>query len=562
VNEETTVSGEPGDPRRWLALPIAAAALFLGLALDAARRETPSIDEFAHVPAGYADLRYGRFDVYAKNPPLAKMLLALPGALTGDVRVAAPHENPFAWGPWRYGQRFMHANAARYFDIFFRARAVVVGFALLTAALLFAWGRALFGVRGAAISTSLFLLSPTLLAHGHLATLDVPCAFAVLASAFSVRAAVRRPQLARWLLAGAVWGVAWLVKFTAVLLLPAFAALALVARWPAWRRALGDFAALLLMALLVVNLGMGLRGSAGRLGDYAFGSDFARGLQSWLPAGLPVPLPRDYVRGFDAQMRDVERGEFPAYLRGAWSREGWGYYEAVALLVKTPEPFVAMLLACPFFLARRRLERKELFAVLAPLLVVGGMMTGMNRLNVGLRYLLPVFPFLYLLIGSLFAKPARGSAAVAALVLTYYAGTALVVHPDHLAYFNPLSGGPRNGHRWLLDSNLDWGQDLYRLPAALEARDVHEPIWLLYFGHVDPALYGIRYELLPREPVEGVIAVSVSYLMGFAYPATAPDGRLVPVRADRAAWLRDREPVARLGSIWLFDTRGSGAPSE
>src|SRR5574342_1102823 len=144
--------GERGGSRRWLALPIAAAALFLVLALDAARRETPSIDEFAHVPAGYAHLAYGRFDVHAKNPPLAKVLLALPGALIGDVVVPPPRENPFAWGPWLYGRRFMEANAARYFDIFFRARAVVVGFSLLTAALLFAWGRALFGVRGAAIS--------------------------------------------------------------------------------------------------------------------------------------------------------------------------------------------------------------------------------------------------------------------------------------------------------------------------------------------------------------------------------------------------------------------------
>src|SRR5262245_36540006 len=144
--------GRAAGSTRVLALPLAAAALFLVLALDAARRETPTNDEFAHVPAGYAHAVLGRFDVHSKNPPLAKLLLALPGVVTGDVRVPPPRENPFAWGPWDYGDRFMRANAPRYFEIFFAARAVVVAFTLATAALLLAWGRILFGLRGAAVA--------------------------------------------------------------------------------------------------------------------------------------------------------------------------------------------------------------------------------------------------------------------------------------------------------------------------------------------------------------------------------------------------------------------------
>jgi hypothetical protein len=533
----------------------------LGLALHAARLETPTIDEFAHVPAGYAHVATGRFDVHSKNPPLAKALLALPGVVGGGVSVPPPQENPFAWGPWHYGRRFMEANAGRYFEIFFRARAVAVAAVLATAALLFAWTRRLFGVRAASVATALFLLCPTILAHGHLATLDAISMLAVLASAFAVRGAVRDPRLARWLFAGAVWGAALLCKFTALLLLPAYAGLALFARWPDRRRGGGDFAALALCALLVVNLGMGFAGSGERLGAFRFGSDFARALQARLPGWLPVPLPRDYVRGFDAVQRDVEHGEFPSYLRGVWSREGWWYYEAVAFLVKTPEPFLALLLGSAFFLARARLPRRELVSLLAPLAAVALAMTLLNRLNIGLRYLLPVFPFLYLLLGALFARPGRVSTAVAALVLAYYAGTALVVHPAHLAYFNPLSGGPSRGHRWLLDSNLDWGQDLYRVPAALEARGIHEPVQLLYFGHVDPRLYGLDAIPLPPGPVDGVVAVSVTYLAGFSYPVTAPDGRLVPVAPDHARWLRERAPAARLGSIWLYDLRARRSPS-
>jgi hypothetical protein len=539
----------------WLALPIGAAALFLALALHAARLETPTIDEFAHVPAGYAHAAAGRFDVHSKNPPLAKLLLALPGVVGGGVAVPAPHENPFAWGPWHYGRRFMDANGARYFDVFFRARAVAVAATLAAAALVFAWGRALFGARAAAVATALFLLCPTLLAHGHLATLDAVTMLAMLASAYAVRGAVLRPSLARWAAAGVVWGLALLCKFTALLLLPAYAALALAARGREWRRGAGDLAALALTALLLVNAGMAFRGSGDALGGFRFGSDFARGLQGALPAWLPVPLPRDYLRGFDAVQRDVEHGEFPAYLRGEWSQDGWWYYEAVALWVKTPEPVLALLLACPFFVSRARLPRRELAALLAPLAAVGLAMTGLNRLNIGLRYLLPIFPFLFLAIGACFARSGRAPAFVAGLAVAYSAATALAVHPAHLAYFNLLSGGPANGHRWLLDSNLDWGQDLYRLPAELAARGVREPVKLLYFGHVDPRLYGIDSVRLPPGPAVGVVAVSVTYLMGFSYPVTTPDGRFVPVGTDHVAWLRGREPDARLGSLWLFDLR-------
>jgi hypothetical protein len=129
------------------------------------------------------------------------------------------------------------------------------------------------------------------------------------------------------------------------------------------------------------------------------------------------------------------------------------------------------------------------------------------------------------------------------------------VHPDYLAYFNAAAGGEDGGHRLLLDSNLDWGQDLYRLPAALDRLGYAGKIGLLYFGHVDPALYGIRHEIIPKFPVTGVLAVSVNFLMGAEYAAVAPGGQLVWVEKDHLAWLRSQQPVARCGSIWIFDTR-------
>jgi hypothetical protein len=549
--------------RAWLALPWAAACLFAGLALHAGRIETPTIDEFAHLPAGHAVLAHGELGLYAKNPPLGKALLALPREIAGEPRVPPPHEPDFGWGPWQYGLRFMRANARDYFAIFASGRAVTTALALLAAALVFRWARELFGPAAASLSTALFLLSPTLLAHGHLATLDVACATSILASVWALRRAYRRggegpAGLLGFAAAGALWGIALLVKFTAVLLLPVWLALAALERRGRWRRATSELLVLGAVALLLVNAGMGFRGSFSSLGSYRFGSELARELQAALPAATPVPLPRDWLRGFDAQKRDIERGEFPAYLRGEWSREGFWYYEAVALAVKTPLPLLAALALAPLALVRRPPARGELAWLLLPMALLGALLTGLNQLNVGIRYLLPLQPFAFVALAGVWRTWGRAGRGAGLVLVALALITALRVHPAYLGYFNALAGGPAGGHRWLLDSNLDWGQDLYRVAPALAERGAREPVWLLYFGHVDPALYGIDFRVPPDHPVEGLLAVSVSYLQGFAYPAPAPGGRSLPVEAGRMAWLRDREPDARLGSIWLFDLRRPG----
>jgi hypothetical protein len=269
-----------------------------------------------------------------------------------------------------------------------------------------------------------------------------------------------------------------------------------------------------------------------------------------------VPVPAAWLSGFDAQKRDTEAGEFGSYLLGEWSQSGWWYYDAVALGVKTPLPVLLLLLFVPLSLRRARLSGTELAFLLVPPLAVGAMMAGFNRVQVGVRYLLPLLPFGCLLLGAVWSELLRSRARwLAALVVGWLAAGAAIRHPEHLAHFNVLAGGPAGGHRVLADSNLDWGQDLYRLRPALDRLGHAGRIGLLYFGHVRPALYGIDYELVPPQPAPGIMAVSVNYLLGYRYPATAPDGRLVPIGRDHLEWLRDQEPVARAGTIWIFDTR-------
>lgn len=549
-----------GEARAWLVLPLLCGFAFVLMAFDAARLETPTIDEFAHVPAGFAYLDAGRFELYAKSPPWMQVLLALPAAALQQVEVPEPRSTAQNWGPWLYGYQFMSANVENYFAIFTLARTVSIAMVCITALLLFVWARRLFGLRGASLAASLFLLSPMLLAHGHLATVDVGCMASVFAVIFCLRWACERPGALRMAATGLALGAALLVKFTALLLVPAVVALILWHGRTNKRRAVLYAVTVLASALFLVNAGMGFEGSMRSLGSFEPSSELIAGLRAALPAWLPVPLPEDYLLGFDAVRVDTERGEFGSYLLGEWTQEGRWYYNLVAFALKTPLPLLALILVSPWFLLRSGVRGRELSFLLVPPLLLIVMMAGFNRAGIGLRYLLPAYPFLFVSVASIWMHAGRRTGALLAVgLVAYYALLAATLHPAHLSYFNVFAGGPEGGHRYLVDSNLDWGQDLYRLQPALDELGVREPIGLLYFGHVHPAMYGISYRLIPPRPQPGVFAVSTTFLMGNPYVATAPDGSIVSIGRDHAAWLRDRTPVRREASIWIFDTRSSEA---
>ena len=568
------------ESRGWLALPALAALVYLALALHAARVETPTVDEFAHVPAGVASWRQGRTDLYRSNPPLTKLLLAAPLAVDPSVHDPPVRETPLLWGPWEYGHRFLNANREDYLALMFRARCVAVALGLLAGVVVFRWARDAFGLRAAAAVASLFLLCPNVLAHGHLATIDLAALCTVLLALFALRWAYGSSSAARLTLAGAALGLALATKFSAVLLLPVVAVLAVTERWrleegPPARRLLHaarDFAWMLVAALVVVNASVGFEGAFEPLGNLPLRSQFATGLQAVLPGGLPVPLPREYVLGFDGAKEILEHGEFGSYLLGRWSAQGWWYYNLVAWSVKLPLAVLLLLTAAvPLWWRRLRSrpggwrgpggpDRRELLFLLLPLVTLMGVFSMSSNLNIGIRHLLPALPFVFLLLGPNFTpKATRVGERLCRWAMGLALGASVVnaatLHPDYLTFFNALAGGPARGGEWLIDSNLDWGQDLYRVPAAVAAIAKDEIPYLLYFGHVDPALYGLRYRLLPPTPVEGIVAVSENFFRGAAYLSVSPDGAMIGVAGDTAAWLQAYEPVARVGSIRLYDTR-------
>ncbi|MFH1569273.1 MAG: hypothetical protein ABIL09_14860, partial [Gemmatimonadota bacterium] len=294
----------------------------------------------------------------------------------------------------------------------------------------------------------------------------------------------------------------------------------------------------------------------------------------WVAYGMD---PRPYLDVFCSQLHDLGGGH-RAYLMGSLSTRGWWYYYSVALALKTPIPTMLPAAAGAVGLWRRGpAVRLELAFLAGPVAVFAAAFTLSPGKDIGVRYLLPVYPFLYVLagqaasaaldLGRAVASPGRWRAIAAAGLCAWYAVGTLSHHPHHLAYFNELAGGPRGGHRYLVDSNLDWGQDLKGLKRYMDERGVKR-IALSYFGTVDPALYGLEYDwlpsyLLPRRPTEasgeppqrGLVPVSVTNLAGVYLDLDGSMGRFF----DR---LRRLEPVATIGySICVYDLDGGSEPT-
>ena len=148
-------------------------------------------------------------------------------------------------------------------------------------------------------------------------------------------------------------------------------------------------------------------------------------------------------------------------------------------------------------------------------------------------------------------------AGLLGLCLWLLVGT-LRIHPSYLAYFNEFWGGPANGYKYLVDSNLDWGQDLKNL-AAYMRRSGLEKIKLEYYGPSDPRIYGITYEpLRPGQPTAGTVAISVTFLQGLYQCRGATGCYSDPICLRAFNWLKQYEPIAKIGySIFVYQIPGS-----
>jgi hypothetical protein len=640
----------PGNLRAWLLTILAAIALLTlhyALAYASLRSENPTVDEVAHLPAGVTYWQKGTFRLYHHNPPLAKLVAALPVVLAGAITDPLYTLNSWASdspSQATFGESFALYNAKNYFELFTRARGVMPIFSVIGGIFIFAWSSRLYGRLGGLLSLTLWCLCPNILAHARLVTSDVAGAAMGLAATFAFWHYLKRPAILGATVAGVALGLAELTKFS-LLLLYAYWPLLWLARILFERdfvgfprrlfRDTGHGLLIVAVSVFVIDLGYQFEKVGTKLGSFEFVSkSLTRPLTAaeaskprpksqnplfdlgwkfrinrfrgtWLE-GMPVPLPYHFLAGFDEQRIETEgmpaiwqnpdagpneKLGYSVYLDGTLRTGGWWYYYLACLAYKVPEGTWLVVLGSFVALAARKRSRAQWFdefAVLAFPAIVLFAMTALTDINLGLRYVLPIFPFVYVAAGKVVPAIAAVRGVMRLVLAAGLVGclglTALqtaLVHPSYLASFNWISGGPDRGSEHLIDSNLDWGQDLVGLKRWLAKYRPGQQIGLAYFGQINPNIFGMRNEEFPwflapvlpgstlpmsRSPglvgpaprlQPGVYAVSASIVRGLPWRMYDPGGWQPGWNAWKLGafgYFAELTPVANVGhSIFIYD---------
>jgi hypothetical protein len=609
------------------------AALHAALAITATIEKSPTFDEPTHLTAGYSYWLNNDYRLDPENGNWPARWATLPLLWSHP---AFPENAAWDRGDvGRVSENFLYRSGNDSDVVLLQGRSMmaIVGAGLCL--LIFFCSARLFGAVGGLISELLAVFDPNLLGHSALITADITSAFFFTAAAWSYVRLLDSVNVRWFLITALSWSGLFLAKMSApafLLIAAILATVRLCRREPlvvhAWgvERRIKDFwrklilvsgltGALLAVVVLAIWVSFAFRfppfpeNAAARevwnmrwevcLSDHTAVEKvvaFARDHKL---------LPEAYLYGFAFTSKSAMFR--PAFLDGQWSASGFPSFFPRAFLYKTPVPILMLLIAAgvaAYFRWRSACRDRSSRTIahhlgrLSPLwalVLVYGLFSLTSHLNIGHRHLLPIYPAIFIACG------ACAYFLHARLIMTIFAGTMVcwqiagsaLLWPDYLAYFNQIAGGPKNGYKHLVDSSLDWGQDL---PALKHWLSQHPDefgagrLYLAYFGTALPQWYGIEARLLPFDrsapkltPLEpGTYCISATtlqqvyslqhgkwtrqyeadYRLALARSVQEADLAVSPTHnedlqrlrfARLCAYLRKRGPVAEVGnSILVF----------
>jgi tetratricopeptide (TPR) repeat protein len=544
--------------KNYYGAALSGAALFLVfgcLSVTSFIQQSPTIDEPVHLLGGYSYLKWHDFRVNPEHPPLAKIWAALPLLA---LSVADPRSSSPMWKqllqtepggpvyPLSEEMFFKWSDAA---TLFFYAKLQMILLSVVLGLFVYLWSREFFGPFAALVSLLLYVLDPNILAHSSIIHTDLPFAATLFIGCYFFCRAQNELTWLNLSLVCLLFGMAATTKDSFIAIVPIWLSLATIKIFRAEpitcnlldraqvasspkQKALvfaGMFCAAAITGYFCIWAAYGFRFAAVPGGESPLYLTPILARNSFIHSVQTLMIdhhlfPEAFVGGYLYNFKILPHA---AYLLGEISPDGfWGYFPIV-FAVKTPLPTMFLLAATVVVLLHGHGSKAYLGLALPPLIYF--ILAIWSRFNLGIRHLLPVYPFLFVLIGGTVDRLWREGSWLKRNLLVllglWSIWSALSTYPHFLAYFNELAGGPESGHKWLLDSNLDWGQDLKGLKGWMDDQGVKK-IQLVYFGTAAPEYYGIddyySKENLAgwNEPASGEVdlpqylAVSANFLYG------------------------------------------------
>jgi hypothetical protein len=510
----------------------------------------PTFDEPAHLAAGYAYWTAGAFKLNPEHPPLLKLLWSFPLLFTDAPEYPISVAETSNLNHWKVGSAWLFESGVPPRALLDPARRVNLALGsmlvLLVAWVCYrVWRSHLGAVAGCAFAAS----EPTLLALSCVLTTDLGVTLFGFLTCYLLWEYVAAPSRGLLIGAGISLGLLLGSKFSAIGILAGLGAAGAIVVW---------------------------RGGSVAIPGKAEARGFGPALELALRVGVIaiVTVAATYVfihfpqwaQGLRFQLTRGSHGDGVMYLNGEVARTGWYYYFLVALTLKLSLGLLAAAGAASVWrLISVRPELRSVFLTVPPLVFLA--LASYSRVNIGVRVVLPVLPFLVVLAAGLAAlgccRVLRVSVLTGLVAWCLYAAER--ASPHEISYFNEIAGGPVGGARYLADSNLDWGQGLPQLKEWMD-RETVEAVYLTYFGTDHAESYGLRYQalpgygrvehpcgqIIPRNAPRHVVVVSANLLLGMFLN-----------EPESYAWLRERPPTAVLGgSLYVFDLTSDAAAIE
>src|SRR5579862_5591460 len=536
---------------RWVNVAVVALLAVQSLQIAfTVHRESLTWDEGDHMYAGYRMWKNGDYGLNPEHPPLVKLLATLP--VLNEKLWTPPLKGAFfKEDAYLGGRDWLEHNDGVGQRLVFRMRLAAGLLAIALSLTVFYATREWFGTTAALVALTLIVFEPNILAHSGLVTTDVGATLFFLAAVYGFWRYVIEPSWMRLGIAGITFGLLLATKHSGVLLGPMLLALVIGeivagprgARSEKLVRLGGGLAMMVLIAVAVLWSFYGFRYSARPSGLKLNPSldDYCQYLSG---AGHTVILtmaqmrllPESYLMGM-ADVRIAAR-QMATNVLGTWYPHSVWWYFPVTLMIKTTLGMLALMLIAAFAISTGELRQPRHRRILVYVLFVWVAYLGIamvSGLNIGVRHILPLYALSTVLAGAgvavMISRSRTWKAACIGLIGAHIVSS-LIVFPNSLAYANEAWGGPRNVHKLLNDSNVDWARQLYQV-KAWQDRHSGEDCWFDYTArpNIRPETYGVHCHILPNgwgsgagdelvpPVIHGYVLLSASEVDGTGWPS-------------------------------------------